>query len=96
MRNAKSATSGKNYSRGGAAVLEMDAPPEADAEHIVDLEGQIAAINRSQAVIEFNLDGTIIRANENFLNVMGYTAPEIEGKNPPTPPAPNTSSSGPT
>ncbi len=41
---------------------------------------QAAAISESQAVIEFNLDGTIITANENFLNAMGYSLPEIQGK----------------
>jgi methyl-accepting chemotaxis protein len=40
-----------------------------------------AAINRSQAVIEFKLDGTIIDANKNFLNALGYTLAEIQGKN---------------
>ena len=41
---------------------------------------QTAAINRSQAVIEFNLDGTIVTANENFLRAMGYSLSEIQGK----------------
>jgi len=41
---------------------------------------KIDALDRSQAVIEFNLDGTIITANDNFLNVMGYTLGEIQGK----------------
>ena len=45
-----------------------------------DLLGKIDAINRSQAVIEFNLDGTIITANQNFLDVMGYRLEEIKGK----------------
>ena len=45
-----------------------------------DLLGKIEAINRSQAVIEFELDGTIITANENFLTVMGYKLEEIKGK----------------
>ncbi len=45
-----------------------------------DLEGQIKAINRSQAVIEFEMDGTILTANENFLRSMGYTLDEIRGK----------------
>jgi methyl-accepting chemotaxis protein len=40
----------------------------------------ISAINRSQAVIEFNLDGTIIHANENFLSTLGYSLNEIQGK----------------
>ena len=42
--------------------------------------GKITAINRSQAVIEFNLDGTIVNANDNFLKAMGYTLAEIQGK----------------
>ena len=42
--------------------------------------GKIAAIDRAQAVIEFNLDGTIITANENFLNALGYSLAEIQGK----------------
>ena len=41
---------------------------------------KIAAINRAQAVIEFNLDGTIVIANENFLKAMGYSLNEIQGK----------------
>ncbi len=45
-----------------------------------DFAGQLDAIGKSQAVIEFNLDGTIIRANDNFLNVLGYTLEEIRGK----------------
>ncbi|TWB68757.1 methyl-accepting chemotaxis sensory transducer with Pas/Pac sensor [Nitrospirillum amazonense] len=51
----------------------------AKREH-ADLLGQVTAINKSQAVIEFSLDGTILRANDNFLNTMGYTAAEVEGR----------------
>lgn len=43
-------------------------------------EGQLSAINKSQAVIEFNMDGTILHANDNFLNTMGYRLDEILGK----------------
>ena len=43
-------------------------------------EGQIAAINRSQAVIHFGLDGTITDANENFLRTLGYGLDEIRGR----------------
>ncbi|MBA4033972.1 MAG: histidine kinase [Bradyrhizobium sp.] len=42
--------------------------------------GKISAIGRAQAVIEFNLDGTIITANENFLATVGYRLDEIQGK----------------
>jgi methyl-accepting chemotaxis protein len=45
-----------------------------------DLAGQIAAIDKSQAVIEFNMDGSIITANENFLHALGYSLAEIKGK----------------
>ncbi|UFZ03842.1 PAS domain-containing methyl-accepting chemotaxis protein [Bradyrhizobium ontarionense] len=46
----------------------------------LDYGAQVAAIGRSQAVIEFNLDGTIITANDHFLNALGYSLPEIQGK----------------
>lgn len=46
----------------------------------LDLQSKMEAISRSQAVIEFNLDGTIIEANENFLTTMGYSAAEIVGR----------------
>jgi methyl-accepting chemotaxis protein len=45
-----------------------------------DLSGQMDAIGKSQAVIEFNMDGTVITANENFLNAVGYSLGEIKGK----------------
>ena len=49
-------------------------------EQLVDFKGQVDAISKSQAVIEFNLDGTIITANENFLNTVGYSLEEIKGQ----------------
>jgi methyl-accepting chemotaxis protein len=45
-----------------------------------DLAGQIAAIGKSQAVIEFGVDGTILDANANFLAALGYSLAEIKGK----------------
>jgi methyl-accepting chemotaxis protein len=45
-----------------------------------DFEGQIAAIGKSQAVIEFAMDGTILDANDNFLHALGYTLGEIKGR----------------
>jgi methyl-accepting chemotaxis protein len=55
--------------RGGGGISELQ-----------DLRGQVAAIGRSQAVIEFTLDGKIITANDNFLKVLGYTLAEIQGQ----------------
>lgn len=45
-----------------------------------ELAGQVAAIGRSQAVIEFDMDGTIRNANRNFLDTMGYSIEEIKGR----------------
>ncbi|WP_372651749.1 PAS domain-containing protein [Halobacteriovorax sp.] len=45
-----------------------------------EFEGKINAISKAQAVIEFNLDGTILNANDNFLETLGYELSEIEGK----------------
>ncbi|MGB0719833.1 MAG: methyl-accepting chemotaxis protein, partial [Bdellovibrionales bacterium] len=50
------------------------------SSEVMDNEGLVNAINRSQAVISFNMDGTILEANENFLSVMGYSLSEIKGK----------------
>jgi PAS domain S-box-containing protein len=46
----------------------------------VDISNRMNAINRSNAVIEFDLDGNIIYANPQFLEVMGYSFEEIKGK----------------
>ena len=45
-----------------------------------EVEGKLNAINRSQAVIEFYLDGTIITANQNFLNTVGYALDEVQNQ----------------
>ena len=41
---------------------------------------EVEALDRSQAVIEFGLDGTILDANENLLKMSGYTLAEVKGK----------------
>jgi methyl-accepting chemotaxis protein len=58
----------------------MQASLRARDEKDADFRGQIAAIGASQAVIEFNLDGTIREANDNFAQVMGYSKSEVVGK----------------
>jgi methyl-accepting chemotaxis protein len=45
-----------------------------------DFSGQIEAINKAQAVIEFTLDGKVIRANDNFLQTLGYAAGDVVGQ----------------
>ena len=71
-------------------VLDADGKPvkvvkfatDITARKIKSMEdaGQIAAIGRAQAVIAFEMDGTIVTANENFLRAIGYTLAEIQGK----------------
>ena len=52
----------------------------AQKRQFADFSGKLEAISKAQAVIEFNLDGTIITANENFLNTVGYSLGEIQGQ----------------
>ena len=52
----------------------------ADQRKSLELRGMVDAIFRSQAVIEFGLDGIVLNANENFLSVLGYRLDEVVGK----------------
>lgn len=90
-RNGSSRSGLKNGAGNGGGVLHVDAPKAAATKaaslkrkavdhDLEDLRGQVAAINRSQAIIEFALDGTILSANENFLKTVGYALDEIEGR----------------
>ena len=56
------------------------ASPQRAASRQDDYASIVAALSRSQAIIEFELDGTIITANDNFLRTMGYTLEEIQGR----------------
>ncbi|HEY0917194.1 MAG TPA: methyl-accepting chemotaxis protein, partial [Solimonas sp.] len=49
-------------------------------QQTADYAGQLAAIGKAQAVIEFSLDGKILTANDNFLGAMGYTLEEVRGQ----------------
>jgi methyl-accepting chemotaxis protein len=51
-----------------------------DARRIRELEAQAAAMERAQAVCELSMDGQVLRANDNFLRVVGYGAAEIVGR----------------
>ncbi|MGE0289017.1 MAG: PAS domain-containing protein [Bradyrhizobium sp.] len=64
-------------SRAGVVVEWADASARLQN---LDYAGQVAAAGRSQAVIQFDLDGTILTANENFLDALGYSLSEIQGK----------------
>jgi methyl-accepting chemotaxis protein len=68
--------------RAAATALVEAQPTEADtfSTLFAQYEAQLAAINASMAMIEFDLDGTVLTANENFLHALGYTLGEIQGK----------------
>jgi methyl-accepting chemotaxis protein len=71
-------------------VLAADGRPEsvvkfatditAEKLHHIESDGKLDALSRSQAVIEFDMQGTVIDANPNFLRALGYTLPEIKGQ----------------
>ncbi|SMC27903.1 methyl-accepting chemotaxis sensory transducer with Pas/Pac sensor [Andreprevotia lacus DSM 23236] len=61
-------------------VIKFASDVTEDVLRNADYASQIAAIRRAQAVIEFSPDGTIIDANDNFLQLMGYTLAEVKGQ----------------
>ncbi|AWN50054.1 histidine kinase [Methylobacterium terrae] len=61
-------------------IVKLASDITARKERDAYLAGQIAALDRSQAVIHFTPDGTITEANANFLGVMGYTRDEVVGR----------------
>src|SRR3989304_2881973 len=60
--------------------VDAEQRSDSDVDQLEMLKAELAAIGRSQAVIEFELDGTILTANENFLDAMGYSLEEIQGE----------------
>lgn len=61
-------------------VVKFATDITAEKTRTAEQDGKMDAINRAQAVIEFELDGTILTANENFLAVTGYALEDIRGK----------------
>ncbi|WP_374625956.1 methyl-accepting chemotaxis protein [Pandoraea sp.] len=61
-------------------VIKFATDITADRGRQAEFEGKVRAMDLAQAVIEFNLDGTVINANDNFLKALGYTLDEIRGK----------------
>ncbi len=61
-------------------VVKFASDVTAEKARLIDMQGRIEAIGKSQGVIEFTPDGTIVDANDNFLKVLGYRLDEIKGK----------------
>ncbi len=68
--------------RGGRPIKVVKIATDITAQKAItaDLVGKVEAIDRSQAMIEFTLDSTIVAANSNFLETMGYSLEEIRGR----------------
>src|SRR5476649_2611110 len=56
----------------------MDASTQVMVSQDLDIQAINTALNRVQALIEFDLDGTILHANDNFLRTLGYTLDEVQ------------------
>ena len=52
----------------------------ANIEEVIEFKHAMEAINKTYAVVEFNLDGTILAVNENFLLLTGYVREELVGR----------------
>ena len=76
---AKTKAKPKTKARPKTTATDVSVPkiPSVSREMLADLQGQVAAINKAQAVIEYTLTGKIVSANENFLRILGYTLDEI-------------------
>ncbi|MBX7534384.1 PAS domain-containing methyl-accepting chemotaxis protein [Qipengyuania sp. GH1] len=61
-------------------ILKIAADVTSEFEEAADTAGKTQAFDRSYAVIEFGLDGTILSANTNFLELMGYRLEDVVGK----------------
>ncbi len=61
-------------------IVKFATDVSAEKRRNAETEGMLEAINRSQAVIEFDLDGTVLDANDNFLRIFDYELNDIVGK----------------
>lgn len=73
-------TVGCKFNTDIASMREKERKDMEIIEQNQDYIGQIKAIEKSQAVIQFNMDGTIITANQLFLDAVGYSLDEIQGQ----------------
>lgn len=67
-------------SRGRSAQARRGAASQTAAATAVSDSALVEALNRSQAIIEFELDGTIVTANDKFLDALGYRLEEVQGR----------------
>jgi len=61
-------------------VIKIAEDITANHQALQNKQAQLAALDKSMAVIEFSPDGTVLHANHNFLQVMGYRLEQIVGQ----------------
>ncbi|SIO60558.1 methyl-accepting chemotaxis sensory transducer with Pas/Pac sensor [Paraburkholderia phenazinium] len=61
-------------------VIKFATDITATRQQNAEYEGKVRALDRAQAVIEFDLSGMVLFANQNFLDTLGYRLDEIQGK----------------
>jgi methyl-accepting chemotaxis protein len=59
---------------------QLEAKIEALTDELTPLHNLVKAIDRSLAMIEFTVDGTILKVNQNFCDVIGYQANQVIGQ----------------
>jgi methyl-accepting chemotaxis protein len=70
----------ESTAKDGQRVLVSAFDITEDRRQVAELKGKAAAVDRAQAVIEFDLDGIILSANENFLELTGYSLGDLVGQ----------------
>ncbi len=80
MRDLSRVLEGSRNVERARDALALTVARQEKEDAVANYRGQVEAINRSQMMIEFNLNGTIIQANDNYLHAFGYTHAEVEGK----------------
>jgi methyl-accepting chemotaxis protein len=71
---------GTRRQRPGGKVVKFATDVTEQVAEAARQKALVQAIERSMAVIEFSVDGTVLRANDNFLQTMGYAASEVVGR----------------
>jgi methyl-accepting chemotaxis protein len=61
-------------------VIKIASDITAQHNEMLYTQSLITALDRSMAVIEFDMQGNVVQANQNFLNVMGYSLQDIQGR----------------
>ena len=61
-------------------VIKYATDVTAQVQRNAEYAGRMKALDRAQAVIEFDLEGRILHANDNFLDTLGYTLDEVVGQ----------------